>query len=493
MAPAATHLLLSAAALAALLLGEQQVGRASAAAAAADDDVGRHTMGSPDPEEGMHHDDEPAMDWHDEEADHAGGPSERHEAEEPHHGEEEAPPAESDEGEAARDTHHARHDQDEMTVASFPEDLEDHHQPPALHHDEMEGLQHHDTDEYGHGRHWVDEQDEADVTPVHAQQQLPAPISQQQPADDLQQEQLQPRVLPEPQQQPQSQPQQQPQQEPQQQQQQQPPEQQQATAPATQQVPEDQNLLQQNPNENRERSQESQQQQLRQQQDQQQQPQQQAQPIITPPPPPAQQQQQQQRYEEPEVAEQSPTQGPQDYQQQQQQEPETAAADPRLGRCTSDELSALAQHFADGSACPAFGCIDRESSNYLALIEEHYGHKYTPAEAGAFAGVLAACHCRCPVMRCEVEYVNSNGSNECKEATKEFCLQSNDKFSDKCAMVARQLPKVYDIEADPHAFRSPCQVCEYVLLLGVMMWPFKNTMPLCGCSIAANQDTFIDN
>ncbi|KAL8271810.1 hypothetical protein Esti_004200 [Eimeria stiedai] len=151
---------------------------------------------------------------------------------------------------------------------------------------------------------------------------------------------------------------------------------------------------------------------------------------------------------------------PSEPQQQQQQQAEGSVPDPRQGRCTSDELAALTRHFADGTACPAFGCIDKESSNYLALIEKHYQDRYSPAEASAFAGVLAACHCRCPVMRCEVEYVNQNGTQSCRDATREFCLQSNHKFSDKCAMVAKQLPKVYDIDADPHAFKSPCQVCE---------------------------------
>ncbi|XP_026194353.1 uncharacterized protein LOC34622272 [Cyclospora cayetanensis] len=172
------------------------------------------------------------------------------------------------------------------------------------------------------------------------------------------------------------------------------------------------------------------------------------------------QQQQQPSSETPAAVPEEQQEQPQPSQQQLQQSQDAAAPDPRLGRCSSEELSALARHFEDGTACPAYACIDAENSNYLALLEKHYGDQYTPAELATFARVFAACHCRCPIMLCEVEYVNQNGSDSCKTATKELCLQTNSSLSHKCANVAMQFPKVYDIDADPHAFKSPCQHCE---------------------------------
>lgn len=139
---------------------------------------------------------------------------------------------------------------------------------------------------------------------------------------------------------------------------------------------------------------------------------------------------------------------------------EDVEADPRLGRCTAEELSDMARHFSDGTACPAYRCIDTETAHYTEAIKDKYGSRYDADEVASLAGMMAACHCRCPVMKCEIDYVTASGSASCREATVDFCRQSNEKFTEKCTAVAGQLPLVYDLEKDPQAFKSYCQVCE---------------------------------
>ncbi|PFH34983.1 hypothetical protein BESB_058700 [Besnoitia besnoiti] len=135
-------------------------------------------------------------------------------------------------------------------------------------------------------------------------------------------------------------------------------------------------------------------------------------------------------------------------------------ADPREGRCTREELEALTQHFSgQAETCSAYRCIETEGREFRERLKEHYGSIYDEGQLDELAGLFAACYCRCPMMKCEVDYVMDTGSDSCKEATVEYCEQSNEKFVDRCTSAAEQLPLVYDLSTDPGSFKLPCRVC----------------------------------
>ncbi|PHJ16335.1 proteophosphoglycan related [Cystoisospora suis] len=134
--------------------------------------------------------------------------------------------------------------------------------------------------------------------------------------------------------------------------------------------------------------------------------------------------------------------------------------DPREGRCTAEELNALSEYFSSQpEACSAYRCIDEQGLEFRERLKEHYSALYDESQLDELAGLFAACNCRCPMMKCEVDYVMEKGSPSCKEATVEYCENSNEKFVDRCTSAAEQLPLVYDIGTDPSGFKVPCRVC----------------------------------
>ncbi|KEP67735.1 UNVERIFIED_CONTAM: hypothetical protein HHA_228240 [Hammondia hammondi] len=137
-----------------------------------------------------------------------------------------------------------------------------------------------------------------------------------------------------------------------------------------------------------------------------------------------------------------------------------SVSDPREGRCSREELEALTEYFSGQSdTCSAYRCIEVEGLEFRERLKEHYGSVYDEAQLEELAGLFAACYCRCPMMKCEVDYVMERGSDACKEATVEYCEQSNEKFVDRCTSAAEQLPLVYDLNTDTGGFKLPCRVC----------------------------------
>ncbi|KFG42181.1 hypothetical protein TGP89_228240 [Toxoplasma gondii p89] len=137
-----------------------------------------------------------------------------------------------------------------------------------------------------------------------------------------------------------------------------------------------------------------------------------------------------------------------------------SVSDPREGKCSREELEALTEYFSGQSdTCSAYRCIEVEGMEFHERLKEHYGSVYDEAQLEELAGLFAACYCRCPMMKCEVDYVMERGSDACKEATVEYCEQSNEKFVDRCTSAAEQLPLVYDLSADTGGFKLPCRVC----------------------------------
>ncbi|CBZ54086.1 Proteophosphoglycan ppg1, related [Neospora caninum Liverpool] len=137
-----------------------------------------------------------------------------------------------------------------------------------------------------------------------------------------------------------------------------------------------------------------------------------------------------------------------------------SVSDPREGRCSREELDALTEYFSGQSdTCSAYRCIEAQGLEFRERLKEHYGSVFSEGQLDELAGLFAACYCRCPMMKCEVDYVMDTGSTSCKEATVEYCEQSNEKFVDRCTSAAEQLPLVYDLHADTGGFKQPCRVC----------------------------------
>lgn len=135
--------------------------------------------------------------------------------------------------------------------------------------------------------------------------------------------------------------------------------------------------------------------------------------------------------------------------------------DPRLGECTIDELKQIENYFRNDSksVCNAYQCIDENYEIFYNKLLNNYASKYKEKDIIIIANVFSACWCRCPMMECELDYVNTHTTNKCISATKDYCKKQNTDFVQRCVKTANAFPDIYDTYLDPAGFKSPCAVC----------------------------------
>eukprot|EP00920_Eleutheroschizon_duboscqi_P023996 GHVT01059661.1.p1 GENE.GHVT01059661.1~~GHVT01059661.1.p1 ORF type:complete len:799 (-),score=71.08 GHVT01059661.1:3585-5981(-) len=138
--------------------------------------------------------------------------------------------------------------------------------------------------------------------------------------------------------------------------------------------------------------------------------------------------------------------------------------DPRVGRCTENELQSVTMYFNENpEQCAAYECLERQTKAFVTKVNEQYTDLHTEEEVNQLANMFAACYCRCELMKCEIDFFVENGSSECRAATRDYCEASDEKFIDRCTAAATARPLVYDLMVDEAGFQRPCTVCGSVV------------------------------
>eukprot|EP00921_Rhytidocystis_pertsovi_P022610 GHVQ01036091.1.p1 GENE.GHVQ01036091.1~~GHVQ01036091.1.p1 ORF type:complete len:426 (+),score=94.99 GHVQ01036091.1:280-1557(+) len=137
-----------------------------------------------------------------------------------------------------------------------------------------------------------------------------------------------------------------------------------------------------------------------------------------------------------------------------------AESDPRLGICTIDELDSVKDFFSTNEhQCAAYQCVGDKTQIFFESLLTNYPSLWSEggdAKVNSVASLLAACTCRCDMMKCEVDFIENNASSKCFDATVDYCDAQNELFVERCSAASDEYPVTVVEKGQGARWKSSC-------------------------------------